>query len=115
VGLLEPFNPRRILSSPFVRCVQTVQPLADALGLKVEEVEELAEGHGAQAVSLLAQLLERRRSVVACTHGDVVLEALRSLAGDAPPDPPAAKGSVWVLERPKGAKVVTARYLPPPP
>ena len=43
VKRVQPWPPARILSSPYVRCVQTVQPLGDELGLKVEEVEELAE------------------------------------------------------------------------
>ncbi len=34
----------RIVSSPFVRCVQTVEPLAGRRGLPVETTDELAEG-----------------------------------------------------------------------
>src|SRR5688500_5133995 len=34
----------RVLSSPYVRCVQTVEPLAAAHGLEVEETPALAEG-----------------------------------------------------------------------
>ena len=38
----EPFA--QVMSSPFVRCVQTVSPLADAHGLSVELRDDLAEG-----------------------------------------------------------------------
>ncbi len=38
VPLLAPYRPQRILSSPYVRCCETVQPLAEALGLPVESV-----------------------------------------------------------------------------
>ena len=69
--LLQPFQPGRILSSPFVRCVQTVEPLAHRLRVKVEEVDELAEGQGEDAVSLLAE-----RSTVPLP---VVLAAARQL------------------------------------
>ena len=48
-----------------MRCVQTVEPLAAALGLEVELDERLAEGEG----SCRAALLEED-GVVACTHGD---------------------------------------------
>ena len=62
---------RRIVSSPYTRCVETVVPLAEALGLSIEEDERLGEGEGAGASALLAE-----PGVVACTHGDVVEELL---------------------------------------
>ena len=34
----------RFLSSPYVRCVQTLEPLAKARGLPLETADELAEG-----------------------------------------------------------------------
>jgi phosphohistidine phosphatase SixA len=70
VELLRPFGARRILSSSYVRCVQTVEPLAAALGLEVELDERLKEGEGGAAAELL-----REDGVVCCTHGDIV-EAL---------------------------------------
>lgn len=69
--LLRPFGVRRIVSSPYVRCVETVEPLAAALGLRVEEDESLGEGAGRAAVALL-----REDGVVGCTHGDVVEDML---------------------------------------
>ena len=69
-ALLRPLGLRRILSSPYVRCVQTVEPLAAALGLEVELDGRLKEGKGDAAAELL-----REDGVVCCTHGDIV-EAL---------------------------------------
>jgi len=48
IALYAPLPVTRVLSSPYVRCVQTVEPLAVALGLDVEERSELAEGTGAR-------------------------------------------------------------------
>jgi 8-oxo-dGTP diphosphatase len=62
---------RRVVSSPLVRCVQTVEPLAAALGLDVELDDRLAEGAGGSARALLEE-----DGVVACTHGDVIYELL---------------------------------------
>jgi len=62
---------RRIVSSPYTRCVETVVPLAEALGLEVEEDVRLEEGGGADAFPLLAE-----PGVVLCTHGDVIEELL---------------------------------------
>ena len=65
----------RIVSSPAVRCVQTVEPLAERLGLEVEQRDELMEG--ARREETLALVDEVRSSgAVLCTHGDVVEELL---------------------------------------
>lgn len=70
VEILRPLGVSRVASSPYVRCVQTVEPLAAAFGLQVEEDHRLAEGAGAAAAPLLS-----KSGVVCCTHGDVI-EAL---------------------------------------
>jgi 8-oxo-dGTP diphosphatase len=62
---------RRVVSSPYARCVQTVEPLAAALGLEVELDERLAEGAGYSA-----QALFEEDGVVACTHGDVIYDLI---------------------------------------
>lgn len=67
VPLLLELGAARVVSSPYVRCVQTVEPLAAALGVELEEDERLAEGEGSAAACLLAE-----DGVVACTHGDVI-------------------------------------------
>jgi 8-oxo-dGTP diphosphatase len=59
----------RIVSSPYVRCIETVEPLADALGVEVEIDERLAEG---TPRDLVLSLLEQLDGGVACTHGDVI-------------------------------------------
>ena len=72
VELLRPLGLRRVVSSPYTRCVQTVEPLATALGVQVELDERLAEGAGSRAAAALL----REDGVVSCTHGDVVHELL---------------------------------------
>ena len=63
---------RRIASSPYIRCIETVEPLAARLELPIEIDARLAEGADPDnALALLAEL----DGGVACTHGDVV-EAL---------------------------------------
>lgn len=67
----------RVLSSPYDRCVQTVEPLAEELGVGIEIDDRLAEGAGRRAA---LELLGELEDAVACTHGDVVEEVLgRSL------------------------------------
>jgi 8-oxo-dGTP diphosphatase len=114
VTQLEPWAPSRVLSSPYRRCIETVKPLADELGLKVETVEELAEGAGLDAVELVRSLHDSH--VALCTHGDVIPEILVALADedriDLGPAPRQAKGSTWVLGSKKG-KFTDATYVPP--
>jgi 8-oxo-dGTP diphosphatase len=59
----------RIASSPYARCSETVEPLADALGIEVELDERLAEGTPPE---LALSLLEQLQGGLACTHGDVI-------------------------------------------
>jgi phosphohistidine phosphatase SixA len=94
---------RRILSSPYVRCVQTVEPLAERLKLEIELREELAEGAPAPAVlDLMRSLSDLDGDAVLCTHGDVIAELIGY-------DRPAKKGSVWVLDPARDFEPV--RYL----
>jgi phosphohistidine phosphatase SixA len=62
---------RRVVSSPYARCVETVEPLAEALGLSVELDDRLAEGAGQAAYALFQE-----DGIACCTHGDVVGELL---------------------------------------
>src|SRR3954468_20093558 len=75
VDLLRVYGLTTILSSAALRCVQTVEPLATALGLEVEEREELAEGAAADDVLPLVSSLPDD-VVLLCTHGDVVQQIL---------------------------------------
>jgi 8-oxo-dGTP diphosphatase len=59
---------KRVLSSPYVRCTETVAPL----GLDIETDDRLAEGALPEGT---LELLAALDGAVACTHGDVI-EAL---------------------------------------
>lgn len=104
----------RALSSPYVRCVQTVRPLAIARRITVEEKDELAEGAPTRAAIEL--LRSTGGGVVACSHGELIPAVVTSLAdrGIELSGPLSwKKGSTWVLER-DGGLFTAARYLPPP-
>lgn len=116
VDLLADRDVETIVSSPFVRCVETVRPLADKLGLPVETARELAEGAPrAEALEFVHRLVPT--TAVLCSHGDMVGIILDGLAAedglDLPPDYPCVKGSTWEL-RSDGDRLVEVRYLPPP-
>jgi len=61
----------RILSSPAVRCQQTVQPLAERRDLRVETADAL--GVDADSTGLVALLLDPAASeTVLCSHGELI-------------------------------------------
>lgn len=104
---------RLVRSSPYIRCVETVAPLADALSLRVEEEDRLAEG--ADPEWAMGQLASAPGSVL-CTHGDVMASIVMSLAGDHLPMVGGmqwAKAGTWAFDI-AGGRIVGGRYLPPP-
>lgn len=117
VGLLDGERFGRIMSSPYVRCMESVVPLAASRGLAVEPTESLSEG--ASLESALALVKEHAEAgAIFCSHGDVIPMLLEHCAKggiDLGLDPRVPKGSVWVLETHYDGSVYAARYLPPPP
>ena len=97
--LLELTSTGRIVSSPYVRCVQTVEPLATRQRRSVELSDILAEGASVEAILHLLRRLPD--GSVACTHGDMlgelarVVDTVDGLVGPISFD----KGGVWVLSR----------------
>lgn len=105
----------RLLSSPYDRCVQTLEPLAEARGLKVETHPALEEGASWKALrNLLEELAEQ--DVAVCSHGENIEKLVRhfdDLGVKHPGRMEWKKGSTWVLEA-KGSKLKRARYKLPP-
>lgn len=104
----------RILTSPLTRCIQTVEPLAAARGLPIEEVDELAEGTPLDPVDRLLRDLGTTDALL-CTHGDVIELVVTDLAhrGVRFADPRRwPKASTWVVD--DGRQPAQAAYLPPP-
>lgn len=110
-------KPTRIISSPYLRCIDTVRPLAGAAGLLVEEDGRLAEGEGRRAVELVRAAGGAGENAVLCSHGDVIPEILATLANedrlDLGPAPRVEKASVWVVHG-EGGRFSSATYMKPP-
>jgi 8-oxo-dGTP diphosphatase len=111
------FAVRSILSSPYLRCRQSMEPLAQAAGLPVEVAEALAQGGAEDAALRLVRGLPPGDAVL-CSHGDVLPALLERLAaedglalGGGPA--PCAKGSAWVLTMAAPGRFRAARYVPP--
>jgi phosphohistidine phosphatase SixA len=91
----------RVVSSPYRRCIESVEPLARALGIPIELDDRLTEG-ATQLQTL--ELLNQLDGGLACTHGDVI-EAVLGYG--------LRKGAAVVIEAgPDGVTVLEA--LPAP-
>jgi phosphohistidine phosphatase SixA len=106
---------RRVLSSPALRCRQTVAPLAIEAGLEVERCRLL--GPDADAVTLARFLRDADTSnALLCTHLSTLVDLFmmyatappRFIAGIAPMRPAA----LWTLQD-DGDAPPRVRYLPP--
>jgi 8-oxo-(d)GTP phosphatase len=68
VELLSDYEIARVLASPAVRCVQTVEPLARSRGLDIEVHEELGEEQQGEAGTELVRALIGEHTAL-CVHG----------------------------------------------
>jgi 8-oxo-(d)GTP phosphatase len=105
----------RIITSPYLRCRQTVDPLAAHLNLPIEEDERLAEASDEDPVARLLESVSNTNTVL-CSHGDVIPMALDRLVREGMKlDSPfeCKKASVWIIGAEDGT-FVSAEYLPPP-
>jgi 8-oxo-dGTP diphosphatase len=104
----------RVLSSPSRRCVETAEPLARAVGVEIEQRDDLHEGGDPDQVIALVSELAGQDAVIV-SHGDVIPKVIRRLAADGMRTKDAnlsQKGSWWTLEV-NGGRVVRGRYHPP--
>ncbi|NNG36586.1 NUDIX domain-containing protein [Nakamurella aerolata] len=126
VGQLLPFGVNRIVSAPVTRCVQTVQPTADARQLPVQlQVvfgEEVYRDDPAAARRTIAGLAggcdaeQAAGAVVVASQGGVIPGVVKSLAaraGVSIPDAGTPKASFWVLSFDREQLVQADPYPPP--
>jgi exopolyphosphatase/guanosine-5'-triphosphate,3'-diphosphate pyrophosphatase len=114
-SMLAGLRVERLVSSPYLRCRQTLAPLSVATGIPVDPDDRLAEGRdGREALELVRSL--GRRGGALCSHGDVIPDMLlaledRGLRFEA--EFRCEKGSIWVLDG-SGSQPDRASYVPPP-
>jgi 8-oxo-(d)GTP phosphatase len=106
------FGPGAVLSAEPVRCRETVEPLAAAVGVAVGNLPELGEERFQEdprtALTVVEELLAAPPDagpVVVCSQGGAIPSLLLALgvATEGRPWPPSAKGSVWAIGGRAGA------------
>ena len=121
VRLLSRFEVEEIISADFDRCVQTVLPLSEAIGVPIREEELFSElgypAHEEEAIHLVRKLGESLSTTVVCSQGDVIPDLLQRLAGidhvDLPENFNVKKAGVCVLTF-DGPRVFEVEFFPPP-
>jgi 8-oxo-dGTP diphosphatase len=104
----------RILSSPYDRCVQSVEPLSRITGASIEISDGLAEEPDLDATYALVDGLVGANAVI-CSHGDVIPALINRMmwAGLSLSSRfYCSKGSIWEVDV-DGGKFTTGRYIPP--
>ena len=101
VDQLGPYTIKRIVSSPFDRCVETVAPLARARGLEVELSDDLAECADPERARAL--LLGLDSEALACGQGPQLSELFGKV-----------KKSATVAVEAGSGKLLELGRLPPP-
>lgn len=105
----------RLLSSPALRCIETLQPLAEKFDVGIDTDVRLGEGHDATEALELAEELRTAgvRAAVLSSHGDVIPDLLTDLkvAGTRfHSDLTWPKASIWLITS-KGDSWRDATYL----
>jgi phosphohistidine phosphatase SixA len=104
----------RILTSRYIRCVQTVTPLAQRLGVELEHHRALAEEAEVDAAwDLLESLAGTGTEAVLCSHGNLInpmLDRVLRRGAEIQGEWTCRRGSIWCLEpagdRPFGRAVL---------
>ncbi len=102
-------------SSPYVRCIQTLEPLATKLQRSIAFEARLCEDEPFEPV--LDLLAELPAGAVMSSHGDIIpatLAALERRGTQIRTQPDWRKASVWVLKRNTNGAIVHATCWPPP-
>jgi phosphohistidine phosphatase SixA len=113
VRTFKPYPVTAIFSSPYVRCMQTVEPLAKSRRLEIKRSPSLEEGHGLEG---LGEFFgdESLDGVVLSTHGDIMWELVEDLRSREAAEGGDEKGATWVCEVDDHGVVERARYIPAP-
>ncbi|WP_043846950.1 NUDIX hydrolase [Crystallibacter crystallopoietes] len=85
--LLSAWEPKRIVSSPWTRCMQTITPYANFRNQRIRTVDAITE-HSAhrnpkKARAAIKAQLDKRKSTAVCTHRPVLPQVIKVLSAHA--------------------------------
>ncbi len=87
VPSLQAWGPLAVFSSPAVRCLETVTPIADAIGAEIKRVPVIGQGawedgesSAEDIAAFVAKRLKKKRTAVICSHSPVLPAILDAVA-----------------------------------
>ena len=84
VGMLAAWAPKKLVSSPAVRCVTTVAPFAAAYGVPVKRDDGISQDAWEAGNDEVRRVVGKRvrvgKTAVICSHGPVLPEIMREIA-----------------------------------
>jgi 8-oxo-(d)GTP phosphatase len=117
VAQLMTFGPTDVYSADRVRCQQTVEPLAEELGVSINNepalTEEAYADNPKRARRRVLQIAESHRTPVICTQGKVIPDLIAwwcERDGIRPDKSRNRKGSTWVLSLANG-RLIAADHI----
>lgn len=112
--ILLPHSPVALISSPYLRCIQTLEPLSQATSLPITTHDALKEGASFESTLDLLNSVDEK--TVLCSHGDVIpaaIDALLRRGLELFDEPDTRKGATFVLHRTN--QIFTRSESWPPP
>jgi 8-oxo-dGTP diphosphatase len=114
---LEPFAIEEVYTSDYVRCVQTVTPLAHSRGLSITQVpslnEQTFEEDPLRSISFANALKQDEKNILICSHNPVIPTMLRGILNTKLKNKDLIKlepGDAWIVHRVHG-EIVGLDYL----
>lgn len=114
---LEPYAIEEIYTSDYIRCVQTVTPIAHSRGLTITQVpslnEEIFESDPTRSVAFANALKQDEKNILICSHNPVIPTMLRGILNTKLKNRDLIKlepGDAWIVHRFRG-EIVGLDYL----
>ncbi len=115
VPLIAAYGVTRLVTSPSVRCVQTLAPYAASARLPLRERVGLSEeGYAADPTKgpgNLARLLGRGEPAIVCSHGPVLPDLVDVLSARVDPEDPGNEGVIETLGQARGDRLDKGEVL----
>jgi len=84
VGQLRAFGPKKLVSSPAVRCLKTVTPLSSTIGRRIEQTKLISQDAWEEGQSdarrVIGERVRSRQSALLCSHGPLLPDILSEIA-----------------------------------
>jgi 8-oxo-dGTP pyrophosphatase MutT (NUDIX family)/phosphohistidine phosphatase SixA len=109
IPLLAAYDVTRLVTSTSARCVETLEPYAEAMGLPLETRKRLSEeeANTESVTTIVDSLVDGKEGAVLCTHGPVLPDVFEALGLE---DPGLEKGELLVVHLRNGEVRGTERH-----